>query len=174
VAAIVRAAADADERVKVIGAGHSFTDVAMTDGHLISLDDMDRVLAVTGNDVTVQAGIRLFELNERLAAVGLAMPNLGDMNNTIQHGTVATIRAATPDGIVCSAHTTAPLPPSRRNAPVMAAVRHCFAVAGSAPRNRVHNRIIPPAMTKRTPAIRNGGSVSIANRMARYVEPQMI
>jgi L-gulonolactone oxidase len=53
VAAIVRAAADADERVKVIGAGHSFTDVAMTDGHLISLDDMDRVLAVTGNDVTV-------------------------------------------------------------------------------------------------------------------------
>jgi L-gulono-1,4-lactone dehydrogenase len=90
VAAIVRAAADAGDRVKVIGAGHSFTDVAMTDGHLISLDDMDRVLAVTGNDVTVQAGIRLFELNERLAAVGLAMPNLGDIDRQSIAGATAT------------------------------------------------------------------------------------
>ena len=44
VAAIVRTAAEAGERVKVIGGAHSFTDIAMTDGHLLSLDAMNRVL----------------------------------------------------------------------------------------------------------------------------------
>ncbi|MDX2379053.1 MAG: D-arabinono-1,4-lactone oxidase [Acidimicrobiia bacterium] len=95
VAAIVRRAADAGQRAKTIGAGHSFTDVAMTDGHLLSLDAMSRVVRVEGNDVTVQAGIRLFELNERLAERGLAMPNLGDIDrqsiagatSTATHGT---------------------------------------------------------------------------------------
>ena len=77
VAAVVRAAAQAGERVKVIGGGHSFTDVAMTDGHLLSLDAMNRVLRVGGNegfDVTVQAGIRLFELNDQLAKRGFGAP----------------------------------------------------------------------------------------------------
>ena len=45
VAAIVRAAAAAGERVKVIGGAHSFTDTAMTDGHLLSLDAMNQVLS---------------------------------------------------------------------------------------------------------------------------------
>ena len=44
VAAIVRQAAEAGRRVKAIGGGHSFTDAAMTDGDLISLDAMRRVL----------------------------------------------------------------------------------------------------------------------------------
>ena len=34
VATVVAEAAAAGERVKVIGGGHSFTDAAMTDGHL--------------------------------------------------------------------------------------------------------------------------------------------
>jgi L-gulonolactone oxidase len=95
VATIVRSAAAAGERVKVIGGGHSFTDAAMTDGHLVSLDAMNRVLAVEGTDVTVQAGIRLRELNAQLADRGLAMPNLGDIDvqsiagatSTATHGT---------------------------------------------------------------------------------------
>ncbi len=102
VAAIVRTAAQAGQRVKVIGGGHSFTDVAMTEGHLLSLDAMNRVIAVggpDGHDVTVQAGIRLFELNEQLAQRGLAMPNLGDIDrqsiagamSTATHGTGAAL-----------------------------------------------------------------------------------
>ncbi len=95
VAAIVRTAAAAGERVKVIAGAHSFTDTAMTDGHLLSLDAMNQVLAVDGDDVTVQAGIRLRDLNERLAERGLALPNLGDINvqsiagatSTATHGT---------------------------------------------------------------------------------------
>ena len=95
VAGIVRAALSAGERVKVIGGAHSFTDTAMTDGHLLSLDALNRVLSVDGNDVTVQAGIRLRDLNDALDARGLALPNLGDINvqsiagatSTATHGT---------------------------------------------------------------------------------------
>ena len=95
VATIVRGAAAAGERVKVIGGAHSFTDTAMTDGHLLSLDAMNRILSVEGNVVTVQAGIRLRDLNEQLFARGLAIPNLGDINvqsiagatSTATHGT---------------------------------------------------------------------------------------
>ena len=90
VASIVRTAAEAGERVKVIGGAHSFTDVAMTDGHLLSLDAMDRVLGVDGTDVRVLAGIRLHALNDALAARGLAMPNLGDIDRQSIAGAVST------------------------------------------------------------------------------------
>jgi L-gulono-1,4-lactone dehydrogenase len=101
VAAIVRAAAQAGQRVKVIGGGHSFTDVAMTDGHLLSLDAMNRLLRVGGNegfDVTVQAGIRLRDLNEHLAKRGLALPNLGDIDRQSIAGAVSTATHGTGAG----------------------------------------------------------------------------
>ena len=47
------------------------------------------------------------------------------------------------------------------------------AVSGAAPRARLHPNRSEPAATKRAPAIVNGGSVSTAKRIARYVEPQM-
>ena len=102
VAAIVRAAVAAGQRVKVIGGGHSFTDVAMTDGHLLSLDAMNRVIGVggpDGRDVTVQAGIRLFELNEQLASRGLAMANLGDIDRQSIAGAVSTATHGTGAGL---------------------------------------------------------------------------
>lgn len=99
VVAIVRAAAVAGERVKVIGGGHSFTDAAMTDGHLLSLDAMNQVLTVDGNDVTVQAGIRLHDLNDELAARGLALPNLGDIDLQSIAGATATATHGTGAGL---------------------------------------------------------------------------
>ena len=97
VVAIVRRAVDAGQRVKAIGAGHSFTAAAMTNGVLISLERLDRVLHVDRERarVTVQAGKTLRALGDELADVGLAMPNLGDINvqsiagaiNTATHGT---------------------------------------------------------------------------------------
>ena len=67
VASIVANAHAAGERVKVIASGHSFTDTAMTDGHLLSLDAMRSVINTDGHDVTVQAGIRIHDLNDELA-----------------------------------------------------------------------------------------------------------
>jgi L-gulonolactone oxidase len=60
---------------------------------------MNRVLRVEGNDVTVQAGIRLFELNERLAERGLAMPNLGDIDRQSIAGATATATHGTGAGL---------------------------------------------------------------------------
>ena len=90
VAAIVAVAHRAGRRVKVIGGGHSFTGAAMTDGDLVSLDAMRRVVDVDGCDVTVQAGIRLRDLNDELARRGLAMPNLGDIDRQSIAGAIAT------------------------------------------------------------------------------------
>src|SRR4051794_30795978 len=106
------------ERVRVAGGGHSFTDIACTDGVLVDLSRMDRVLSADGELVTVQAGITLYELGKELAARGLAMENQGDIDrqtlagalSTATHGTgagfgnlssrVEAMRLVTPAGVV--------------------------------------------------------------------------
>jgi FAD-linked oxidoreductase len=92
VATIVRAAAASGAAVKCIGAGHSFTPTAMTDGVLVRLDRMDQVIDVDAANalVTVQAGITLRSLGGHLAGIGLAMPNLGDINVQTVAGAIAT------------------------------------------------------------------------------------
>jgi FAD-linked oxidoreductase len=89
---IVREAAAHDQRVKVVGSGHSFTAIALTDGRLITLDNYQQIVktdAVTGQ-VTVQAGIKLHRLNEELDRRGLAMPNLGDIDRQSISGAIST------------------------------------------------------------------------------------
>ena len=89
------------QRVKAIGAGHSFTATAVTDGVQLSLDRMQRVLHVDHETqrVTVQGGIRLHRLNDELAAVGLAMPNLGDIDRQSIAGAIATATHGTGLGL---------------------------------------------------------------------------
>lgn len=101
VAAIVAGAAERGLRVKAVGAGHSFTAAAMTDGVLLSLDGVNQVESIDRESgrITVGAGMRLFELNEVLDGADLAMPNLGDIayqsiagaTATATHGTGATL-----------------------------------------------------------------------------------
>jgi L-gulonolactone oxidase len=68
--------------VRVAGAGHSFSAVVPTDGTLLSLDRLDRVLDVDRDSglVRAEAGIRLHRLVRELHAHGLALPNLGDID----------------------------------------------------------------------------------------------
>jgi L-gulonolactone oxidase len=77
-------------RVRVAGSGHSFTDIALTDGVQVSLRRMNRLLSADGPLVRVQGGIRLRELGVELAARGLAMENLGDVDAQTLAGAVAT------------------------------------------------------------------------------------
>ena len=86
---LVRAVADA-RRVKVAGSGHSFTDIACTDGVMIDMSAMRRVLAVDGYEVTVEAGITLHDLGEELRARGLAMENQGDVDPQALAGAIST------------------------------------------------------------------------------------
>lgn len=88
--------------VRVVGAGHSFTPAVLTDGMLISLERMNRLLDVdtASGLVRVEAGISLHELNDSLARYGLALENLGDVavqsiagaTATATHGTGARLR----------------------------------------------------------------------------------
>lgn len=89
---IVSDAARSGRRVKAVGAGHSFTDVALTDGVLIDLRDYDRLLAVDREacTVTVQAGARLHGLSRALWTRGLAFTNLGDIDVQSVAGATAT------------------------------------------------------------------------------------
>jgi L-gulono-1,4-lactone dehydrogenase len=87
--AVGRAAAGG-RRVRVAGSGHSFTDIALTDGVQVSLRRMSRVLDVDGDLVRVQGGIRLRELGVELARRGLAMENLGDVDAQTLAGALAT------------------------------------------------------------------------------------
>ena len=99
--AVVRAGVQG-RRVRVAGAGHSFSDIACTDGVQVRLDRMASVLDVDRSSglVRVQAGITIHALNRKLAEYGLAMENLGDIDvqsvagaiSTATHGTGARLR----------------------------------------------------------------------------------
>jgi FAD-linked oxidoreductase len=91
---ITRAAAEG-LHVKCVGAGHSFTPVAVTDGVQISLDNLTGIQSVipvepSGALVTVLAGTRLNELNPTLWSLGLAMTNLGDIDVQSIAGAIST------------------------------------------------------------------------------------
>jgi FAD-linked oxidoreductase len=91
VAAVRRAAAEG-RTVRAVGAGHSFSDVALTNGYQLSLDAMDAVLDVDqpGGLVRVQAGITIHALSRRLWDLGLAVENLGDIDRQSIAGAIAT------------------------------------------------------------------------------------
>ena len=88
----VRAAASRGLRIKAIGAGHSFTGVAVTDGLQLRLGALSGVMSIdaTRCEATVRAGTPLHVLNEELAAFGYAMPNLGDIDRQSLAGATGT------------------------------------------------------------------------------------
>jgi L-gulonolactone oxidase len=91
-AELVAGAAARGLAVRAVGAGHSFTDCACTDGLLLDTSGLQQVLyadPATGL-VTVQAGIRLHRLGEELAARDLGLENQGDIDAQALAGALAT------------------------------------------------------------------------------------
>lgn len=78
---LVQAARRSGQRVRALGAGHSWTPLCATSGTTVRLDRLSHVSRIdrARGLVTVEAGIRLHDLCERLAAAGLALPNLGSI-----------------------------------------------------------------------------------------------
>lgn len=87
--------ARAPGHIKAVGAGHSFTGAAVTDGTMISLE---RLVGIEGiapgpegtTDVTVRAGTRLRVLNELLHDRGLGLLNMGDIDAQTVAGAIST------------------------------------------------------------------------------------
>jgi L-gulonolactone oxidase len=92
VAAVVAAATERGQRVKPIGAGHSFTAIGATDGVQLRLDRLAGVVRADRGTglVTVLAGTRLHALNETLWQLGLSMTNLGDIDVQTVSGAIST------------------------------------------------------------------------------------
>lgn len=97
----VRRAKSAGQSMKVVGHGHSFTDIACTEGRMLSIDALDRVLHVDDDTcvVTVEAGISIRHLNHELAERGLALANLGDIDGQTIAGAVSTATHGTGRGL---------------------------------------------------------------------------
>lgn len=88
----VVSARDRGEAVKVVGSGHSFTSIALTQGRLVSLENMTGIIGVDtdAQRVTVKAGTTLADLNVLLDQHGLALANLGDITYQTVAGAVST------------------------------------------------------------------------------------
>lgn len=91
-AAMLAQAKKEDRAIKVVGAGHSWSDIACTDGYQLNLDHLNRVITIDHrrNRVTVQAGIRLRDLLATLARHRLTLPVLGSILEQSIAGAIST------------------------------------------------------------------------------------
>jgi L-gulono-1,4-lactone dehydrogenase len=89
---IVGRARDAGQVVRAVGAGHSFNDSVLTDGVLVCLDRMRRVVDVDRGSglARVEGGASLREISEAMYEHGLAFENLGDVDVQTIAGATAT------------------------------------------------------------------------------------
>jgi len=126
---VVRDAAARGLHVKTVGADHSFTPAAVTDGVLVNLDNLTGLVHVDKDamEVTFLAGTRLRDIPGLLRPHGLALANQGDVDpqslagalSTSTHGTgvgftgfagmVRGLRIVTADGVVHDAGPGDPL-----------------------------------------------------------------
>jgi FAD-linked oxidoreductase len=92
VAAAVTAAAEEGLTVRMAGTGHSFTGAALTEGVLLRPEGLTALRAVDAPRglVTAEAGMTLKTFNEHLAAHGLALANMGDIQEQTLAGATQT------------------------------------------------------------------------------------
>ncbi len=91
-AALLARAAASGRRVRPLGSGHSFSAIGQPTDVAVSLAALAGVRshnAATGR-LWVGAGTRLRDLNRALERLGLALPNLGDIDAQTIAGAVAT------------------------------------------------------------------------------------
>lgn len=89
---VVQAAANAGQRLRTVGAGHSFTPVAAGDDVMVNLDHLSGIIAVdeANQRVRFHAGTRLRDIPALLAPFGLALANQGDVNPQALAGAIST------------------------------------------------------------------------------------
>ncbi|WP_438824871.1 D-arabinono-1,4-lactone oxidase [Bacillus sp. JJ722] len=82
VCTIVKDASLHNKKIRVVGAGHSFTKIVETNEWLISLDLLSGIVGLNEEEgtATILAGTRLYDLGEALGKKGYSQENLGDVN----------------------------------------------------------------------------------------------
>eukprot|EP01126_Amoeba_proteus_P000718 TRINITY_DN101_c0_g2_i9.p1 TRINITY_DN101_c0_g2~~TRINITY_DN101_c0_g2_i9.p1 ORF type:complete len:440 (+),score=67.37 TRINITY_DN101_c0_g2_i9:296-1615(+) len=89
---ILKLARESNRTCRVVGAGHSWFPLGLTDGFLVNLDKMNSVLSIDKikMTVTVEAGIRIGKLSKTLDQIGLSLINTGVINRQSIAGATAT------------------------------------------------------------------------------------
>jgi FAD-linked oxidoreductase len=89
---VVGRAGEAGRTVRAAASGHSFGDIALTDGVLVRCERLNRVLDADTDSglVKVEGGIILGELNRRIDDLGRAFENLGDIDRQTLAGSIST------------------------------------------------------------------------------------
>ena len=93
VQSIIQRAATNNQRVRIQGNGHSWSQFVQTRDHLLQLDEFgDAVTAQPGNQVLVHAGIKLKRLIEKLRGLNppLALKNTGSILEQSIAGAIST------------------------------------------------------------------------------------
>jgi len=103
VTAAIQDATANGRRIKAVGSGHSFTDIALADDIRLDLSGIGSTLSVDleSRVVSAPAGMPLRALNQALAAHGLALPNLGDIDAQTIAGAISTGTHGTGAGYGC-------------------------------------------------------------------------
>uniref|UniRef100_A0A060T4P9 D-arabinono-1,4-lactone oxidase n=1 Tax=Blastobotrys adeninivorans TaxID=409370 RepID=A0A060T4P9_BLAAD len=93
---IVLQARQKNKTVMLTGSGHSPSHMTMTDQWLVNLDRFNKVVKVNRHksgkftDVTVEAGMRVYQLNKFLASEGLSIQSLGSISDQSMAGVIST------------------------------------------------------------------------------------
>jgi L-gulono-1,4-lactone dehydrogenase len=92
IADAVKEAGSAGLTVRALGSGHSFTPAAATSGAALDLSGWTGIVTADAESglVTVRSGTTIRALNAALDVLGLAMPNLGDIDAQTIAGAICT------------------------------------------------------------------------------------
>ncbi|MGQ9863628.1 MAG: D-arabinono-1,4-lactone oxidase [Bacteroidia bacterium] len=86
---IVRAA-ERKHTVRVVGAGHSWTNLIETPDDLVSLDELSGPISFSGHMATLWAGTRLYKATRELLRRGFCLANQGDIDRQSLAGAFST------------------------------------------------------------------------------------
>lgn len=80
------------EKVRVVGSGHSWSSICLSEHTLLNLDKFNKVLELDKENLSirVQPGIKLWQLNEYLDKHGFALANLGSISKQSVAGAIST------------------------------------------------------------------------------------
>lgn len=89
---VINLARKCRRRITSVGCGHSPSELTCTSSWLVNLDNYKRILSIdkASRIVVMEGGIRLYTLCEELDRHGLAMSNLGSINEQSMAGIIST------------------------------------------------------------------------------------
>nr|WKN38729.1 FAD-binding protein [Tunicatimonas sp. TK19036] len=100
IVAAVQEAEACGHRIRAVGSGHSYSDIAITDGHLVDMSRLNRLLELDKDRlhlhhqekylVEVEGGITVEKLNRQLDRQRLALINMGAIDEQTISGAIAT------------------------------------------------------------------------------------